>query len=237
MSDTVKTSINEAEGLKALKALVGSRFVARNELCGSRDQIIYMAGDLVTLTGIHMRKQRVCMCNEQGLTGKVTLELSFELFHRDFGMVPAKGTKPMADSLECTKEPQTAEDPDTDATSKSGKQKSMTISQELFKQMIFDTMMESQDQMSEDVVNAFLDILNRYDIGSPWCNMEDGKPASGKYFFIKMKESAGYTDPYWEQPLLAIRMKGGFHVSGSPFKDEEVSAYSEICIPRWPKNN
>lgn len=51
----------------------------------------------------------------------------------------------------------------------------MTVSQELFKQLIFDTVMESQDQMSEDAVNALLDILNRYDIGSPWCSIADGE--------------------------------------------------------------
>lgn len=237
MSDTVKTSINEAEGLKALKAMVGSRFVAHNILYGSKNQIIYMTGDLVTLTGIHMWQKRVCMCNEQGLTGKVTLEISFGLFKRDFGMVPVKETEPTADTPERTKEPQAAKDPGTDVTSKLGRQKPMTISQNVFKQLIFDTVIESQDQMSEDVVNAFLDILNRYDIGSPWHDMEDGKPASGKYFFIKMKKSAGYTDPYWEQPLFAVRIKGGFHVAGNPFKDEEVESYSEICIPRRQKNN
>ena len=67
MSDIIKTSINEAEGLKALKALVGSRFVARNDLVGNKNLFLYMAGDLVTLTGINMRKRRVCMCNKQGL--------------------------------------------------------------------------------------------------------------------------------------------------------------------------
>ncbi len=110
--------------------------------------------------------------------------------------------------------------------------KPKTISQDLFKQMIFDILMESQDQISTDVIMAFLDILDRYDIGSPWRHMEDGKPASGKYFFIKLKKSAGYTDPYWQEPILAVRMKGGFHVAGRPFSDTEVEAYSEIRIPR-----
>lgn len=86
--------------------------------------------------------------------------------------------------------------------------------------------------MSEDVANALLDILNRYDIGEPWRSMEDKKPDTGKYFFIKMKKSAGYTDPYWDQPLLTVRVKGGFHIAGSPFKDEEVEAYSEVRIPK-----
>lgn len=236
MSDTIKTSINEAEGLKALKALVGSRFVARNDLVGNKNLFLYMAGDLVTLTGINMRKRRVCMCNKQGL-GKTTLELSFGLFQRDFGMIPVKKVKPTSDAPERIKEPQAAEDPGIDAAGKPGRQKPITVSQEVFKQLIFDTVMESQDQMSEDVVNAFLDILNRYDIGSPWCSMADRKPASGKYFFIKMKKSAGYTDPYWEQPLLAVRIKDGFHIAGNPFKDEEVESYSEICIPKRQKNN
>lgn len=167
MSGTIKTSINEAAELKALKALVGSRFVARNDRVGNKNLFLYMVGDLVTLTGINMRQRRVCMRNEQELTGNVTLELSFGLFKRDFGMVPAKETEPTADTPERTKEPQLAEDFGADAASKPGRQKSMTISQEVFKQLIFDTVMESQGQMSEDVVNAFLDILNRYDIGSP----------------------------------------------------------------------
>lgn len=236
MHDTAKTSINATEELKALKAMVGSRFAARNTLYGSKNQILYMAGDLVILTGIHMRQQRVCMRNEQGLTKNVGLELSLWLFKKDFGMVPVKETKPTADTSEHTKEPQAAEEPGTDAAGKPGRQKPITVSQEVFKQLIFDTVMESQDQMSEDAANAFLDILNRYDIGSPWCSMTDGKPASGKYFFIKLKQSVGYTDPYWEQPLLAMRMRGGFHVVGKPFSDEEVESYSEIHIPRSPQN-
>lgn len=154
---------------------------------------------------------------------------SLELFQRDFDMVPVKETEPGRDTQGEAHELQTA---GITETSKTGRQKPMTVSQELFKQMIFDTMMESQDQMSEDTANALLDIMNRYDIGSPWRKMEDGEPASGKYFFIKMKKSAGYTDPYWEQPLLAVRVKGGFHIAGSPFKDEEVEAYNEVRIPR-----
>ncbi len=110
--------------------------------------------------------------------------------------------------------------------------KPKTVSQELFKQLIFDTLMESQDQVSEDVTKAILDILDRYDVGSPWRSMDDGKPASGKYFFIKLKKSAGYTDSCWQEPLLAIRMKGGFHIAGRPFSDMEVEAYSEVRISR-----
>lgn len=228
MNDTTKTSVNEVEELKALKALVGSRFTARNDLTGSRNQFLYMAGDLVTLTGINMRQRRVCLCNEQGLTGMVRVEISLELFQRDFDMVPVKGSELAGDTQGETQEPQVA---GTAKTGKPGRQKPMTVSQELFKQLIFDTVMESQDQMSEDAVNALLDILNRYDIGNPWQKMEDGKPDSGKHFFIKMKKSAGYTDPYWNQPLLAMRVKGGFHVAGSPFQDADVEAYSEIRIP------
>jgi len=47
-----------------------------------------------------------------------------------------------------------------------------------------------------------------------------------------LKESAGYTDPYWKKPLLAMRMKGGFHVSGRLFPDREVEACSQIRIPK-----
>lgn len=232
MDNTARTSINEAEelkALKALKALVGSRFAARNELAGSRGQFIYMAGDLVTLTDINIRKRRVCMCNKQGLTGDMNFEIFLELFQRDFDMVPVSETELETDTQEEAQEPQKA---GTAETSKTGRQKPMTVSQELFKQLIFDTVMESQDQMSEDAVNALLDILNRYDIGSPWCSMADGKPASGKYFFIKLKQSAEYAEPYWEQPLFAMRMIGGFHAAGKPFGDEEVESYSEIHIPR-----
>ena len=159
-------------------------------------------------------------------------EISFELFQKHFDMVPVKKTELEMDTQEAAQELQKA---GTEETSKTIRQKPMTISKDVFKQLIFDTVMESQDQMSEDVVNALLDILNRYDIGSPWCSMADRKPASGKYFFIKMKKSAGYTDPYWEQPLLAVRIKDGFHVAGNPFKDEEVESYSEICIPKRQK--
>lgn len=233
MNDTAKRSVNEAEELKALKALVESRFVARNDLVGNKNLFLYMAGDLVTLTGINMRKRRVCMCNEQGLTGKMYFEISLELFQKDFDMVPGKKTVPGTDTQEVAKEPQKAGTAETD---KPCRRKPMTVSQELFKQLIFDTVMESQDQISEDALNALLDILNRYDIGSPWCSMADGKPASGKYFFIKLKQSAGYTDPYWEQPLLAMRMKGGFHVAGKPFSDEAIESYSEVHIPSSPQN-
>ncbi len=110
--------------------------------------------------------------------------------------------------------------------------KPKTISPDLFKQLIFDTLMESQEQISEDVTRTFLDILDRYDVGSPWKGMEDGKPASGKYFFIKLKKSAGYTDFYWQEPLLAVRMKDGFHIAGRLFSDTEVEKYSEVRIPR-----
>lgn len=233
MHDTVKTSINATEELKALKAMVGSRFAARNTLYGSKNQILYMDGDLVTLTGINMRYRRVCMCNGQGLTGNMYFEISFEQFQKHFDMVPVKDTELETDTQEAAQELQKA---GTAEISKTVRQKPMTISQNVFKQLIFDTVMESQNQMSEDVVNALLDILNRYDIGSPWCSMADGKPASGKYFFIKLKQSVGYTDPYWEQPLLAMRMRGGFHVVGKPFSDEEVESYSEIHIPRSPQN-
>ncbi|MCM1234490.1 MAG: hypothetical protein NC489_30690 [Ruminococcus flavefaciens] len=111
--------------------------------------------------------------------------------------------------------------------------KPMTVSPELFKQMVFDIVMESQDQMSAEATDALLDLINRFDIGSPWRTIEkDGKPASGEYFFIKLKESAGYTDPYWREPMMAKRMKGGFHVAGRPFPDSEVEAYSEVRMPR-----
>ncbi len=203
--------------------------MARNELIGSRGLSLYMADDLVTLTGINMRQRRVCMCNEQGLAGNMYFEISLELFQRDFSMVPTKEAEPGRDTQGESHELQTAR---AAKTSKTGRQKPMTVSQDLFKQLIFDTIMEARDQMSEDTANAFLDILNRYDIGSPWRKMEDGKPTSGKYFFIKMKKSVGYTHPFWKQPLLAVRMKGGFHIAGSPFKDEEVEAYNEIRIPR-----
>lgn len=229
MNDTAKTSVNEAAALKALKTLIGSRFAARNDLVGSRNLLLYMADDLVTLTGINMLQRRICMCNEQGLTGNMYFEISLELFQRDFDMVPVNETEPGKDTQEAAQEPQKA---GTAETGKPGRRKPITVSQELFKQLIFDTVMESQDQMSEDAVNALLDILNRYDIGSSWCSMADGKPASGKYFFIKLKQSAGYTDPSWEQPLFAIRMKGGFHVTGKPFSDEEVESCCEIHIPR-----
>lgn len=110
--------------------------------------------------------------------------------------------------------------------------KPMTISQELFKQMIFDILMESQDQVSEDANRAILDILNRYDVGSPWRRMSSGKPASGEYFFIRLNSYAEYRDPSWlEKPLLAKRVKGGFHVSGLLVPDQEVGAYSEIHMP------
>lgn len=112
--------------------------------------------------------------------------------------------------------------------------KNRTISQELFKQMIFDILMESQDRIPEDVANAILDILDRYDVGSPWRCVEDKKPESGQYFFIKLNSSAEYRDPSWlKNPLLAKRVKGGFYVSGLLVPDQEVEAYSEILIPKW----
>lgn len=222
---------------RELKALVGSTFQARNELCGSRNQILYMVGDLVTIDSLDVRNQRVRMHNKDGFAMDAGFAISYELFQKDFSMTPCHADKPAAG----TQEPAPAEEPqetygmETADSTKPDRQQPMTVSQELFKQLIFDTVMESQDQMSKDVANALLDILNRYDIGEPWRSMEDRKPISGKYFFIKMKKSAGYTDPYWEQPLLAVRVKGGFHIAGSPFKDEEVEAYNEVRIPK--KNN
>lgn len=115
---------------------------------------------------------------------------------------------------------------------KSRKEKPMTVSPMQFKQMVFDIVMESQDQMTEDTANALLDIIGRFDIGSPWISMECGKPTFGEYFFIKLKESAGYTDLYWRKPILAKRVIGGFDVAGRPFADSEVEFYSVVRIPR-----
>lgn len=130
-----------------LKALMGSTFQARNELCGSRNQILYMDGDLVTIDSLDVKNQRVRMRNKDGFAMDASFAISYELFQKDFGMTPYKADKPAAEAQEPApaEEPQGTYGTETADGTKPDRQKPMTVSQKLFKQMIFNTVMESQD--------------------------------------------------------------------------------------------
>lgn len=109
--------------------------------------------------------------------------------------------------------------------SKTRKSETMRVFPETFKQLVFDTVMEASDQMSEDCRHALLDIVTRYDIDPRWIPMKDGKPCTGDQFYWILTEQLS-------EPIVAKRVKGGFAYGGLFFKDQVVQKYAPVKAPK-----
>ena len=117
-------------------------------------------------------------------------------------------------------------------TEKSKKAKPVHVSEAVFKQLIFDRLMDhANDAGTDALTEAVMSVIDGYTVAPVWKNIKNAKPQPGTICFLKPAVGVHFAKCNVSDRCIGTAVKGGFMYMGSFIPHSDISRYAELSMP------